>query len=123
MERCDVVVIGAGHNGLTCAAYLARAGLRVKVVERRHIVGGAAVTEEFHRGFRNSVAAYTVGLLNPRVIQDLSLHNHGLRIVERPVMNFVPGEEGQYLITKPGHIAVGIAQTSAEDAKRYPAYA
>ena len=68
MQRYDVVIIGAGHNGLTCAAYLARAGLAVKVVERRPVVGGAAVTEEFHPGFRNSVASYTVSLLNPSVI-------------------------------------------------------
>src|ERR1700737_4721849 len=82
MTETDVVIIGAGHNGLTCAAYLARAGLRVKVVERRKVVGGAAVTEEFHPGFRNSVAAYTVSLLNPQVITDLRLPEHGLRIVE-----------------------------------------
>ena len=68
MQGYDVVIIGAGHNGLTCAAYLAMAGLRVKVVERRKVVGGAAVTEEFHPGFRNSVAAYTVSLLNPQII-------------------------------------------------------
>ena len=73
MTETDVVIIGAGHNGLTCAAYLAMAGLRVKVVERRKVVGGAAVTEEFHPGFRNSVAAYTVSLLNPRIISDLKL--------------------------------------------------
>src|SRR5438270_1512357 len=83
MNETDVVIIGAGHNGLTCAAYLAMAGLRVKVVERRKAVGGAAVTEEFHPGFRNSVAAYTVSLLNPKVIRDLDLAGHGLRIAER----------------------------------------
>ncbi len=79
MAELDVVIIGAGHNGLTCAAYLAMGGLKVKVVERRKVVGGAAVTEEFHPGFRNSVAAYTVSLLNPKVIADLKLHEHGLR--------------------------------------------
>ena len=73
MNETDVVIIGAGHNGLTCAAYLAAAGLRVKVVERRKVVGGAAVTEEFAPGFRNSVAAYTVSLLNPKIISDLKL--------------------------------------------------
>ncbi len=72
-QSYDVVIIGAGHNGLTCAAYLGMAGLKVKVVERRPVVGGAAVTEEFHPGFRNSVAAYTVSLLNPKVIRDLRL--------------------------------------------------
>ncbi|PFU24679.1 FAD-dependent oxidoreductase, partial [Bacillus cereus] len=70
----DVLIIGGGHNGLVCAAYLAGAGLKVRVLERRHLVGGAAVTEEFHPGFRNSVASYTVSLLNPAVIRDLRLH-------------------------------------------------
>ena len=90
MSDLDVLIIGAGHNGLTCAAYLAAAGLRVRVLERRTTVGGAAVTEEFHPGFRNSVAAYTVSLLNPRIIADLKLHDHGLRIVERRAQNFLP---------------------------------
>src|ERR1700742_3778977 len=98
MDTYDVVIVGAGHNGLTCAAYLAMAGLRVKVVERRHVVGGAAVTEEFHSGFRNSVAAYTVSLLNPRIIRDLRLHAHGLRIVERRVQNFLPTLDGAFLV-------------------------
>src|SRR5580698_3879339 len=97
MTDTDVVIIGAGHNGLTCAAYLAMAGLRVKVVERRKVVGGAAVTEEFHPGFRNSVAAYTVSLLNPRVIADLRLAEHGQRIVERRAQNFLPAPDGSYL--------------------------
>ena len=86
----DVVVIGAGHNGLTCAAYLGMAGLRVKVLEKRPVVGGAAVTEEFHPGFRNSVAAYAVSLLNPKVIRDLDLYRHGLTIVERRALNLLP---------------------------------
>src|ERR1700750_2622446 len=73
MTETDVIIIGAGHNGLTCAAYLAMGGLRVKVIERRKVVGGAAVTEEFHPGFRNSVAGYPLSLLNPRVSVDLKL--------------------------------------------------
>src|SRR5438132_983284 len=97
MNETDVVIIGAGHNGLTCAAYLAMAGLRVKVVERRKVVGGAAVTEEFHPGFRNSVAAYTVSLLNPKVIADLKLRERGLEIVERRAQNFLPAPDGSYL--------------------------
>ncbi|RYG14355.1 MAG: NAD(P)/FAD-dependent oxidoreductase, partial [Caulobacteraceae bacterium] len=74
----DVVILGGGHNGLVCAFYLAKAGLKVTVLERRHVVGGAAVTEEFHPGFRNSTASYTVSLLNPKVIADMELARHGL---------------------------------------------
>src|SRR6266852_1401958 len=88
MSDYDVIIVGAGHNGLRCASYLAMAGLSVKVLERRSVVGGTAVTEEFHPGFRNSVAAYTVSLLNPKIIRDLRLHAHGLKIVERRVQNF-----------------------------------
>jgi len=91
----DVLILGGGHNGLVCAAYLAAAGLKVRVLERRHLVGGAAVTEEFHPGFRNSVASYTVSLLNPKVIRDLRLHEHGLRIAERPYSNFLPLPDGR----------------------------
>ena len=122
MDKYDVVIIGAGHNGLTCAAYLAMAGLRVKVVERRKVVGGAAVTEEFHPGFRNSVAAYTVSLLNPKIIRDLRLHEHGLRIVERRVQNFLPAGDGTYLIAAEGQTERQIAKFSASDADRYPAF-
>jgi hypothetical protein len=83
MSDIDAIIIGAGHNGLTCAAYLGMAGLRVRVFERRAMVGGACVMEEFHPGFRNSTAAYTVSLLQPKVICDLKLYEHGLRVVER----------------------------------------
>jgi phytoene dehydrogenase-like protein len=120
----DVVVIGAGHNGLTCACYLAAAGLRVRVVERRAIVGGAAVTEEFHPGFRNSTASYTVSLLHPQVIRDLRLAEHGLRIVERPFSNFVPLPDGRSLKFG-GELAAtqaAVAQFSRGDAERLPAY-
>jgi phytoene dehydrogenase-like protein len=116
MTETDVVIIGAGHNGLTCAAYLAKAGLRVKVVERRHVIGGAAVTEEFHPGFRNSVAAYTVSLLNPKVIADLRLADHGLKIVERRAQNFLPSPEGSYLLTGEGRTRASVAKLSARDA-------
>src|SRR5664279_4221160 len=98
-HHSDALIIGAGHNGLVCAAYLAAAGLKVTVLERRAVVGGAAVTEEFHPGFRNSVAAYTVSLLNPKVIRDLELPRHGLRIVERVLSNFLPSADGRYLCT------------------------
>src|SRR3954467_13333731 len=90
----DAIIIGGGHNGLVCAAYLGMAGLKVRVLERRAVVGGAAVTAEFAPGFRNSVAAYTVSLLNPKVIRDLRLPKHGLRSVERPYANFLPLPDG-----------------------------
>ena len=90
------LIIGGGHNGLVCAAYLAAAGLKVTVLERRGFVGGAAVTEEFHPGFRNSVAAYTVSLLNPKVIRDLDLAAHGLRVVERRAGQ-LPADRGRPL--------------------------
>src|SRR6266403_955948 len=122
MTETDVVIIGAGHNGLTCAAYLAMAGLRVKVVERRKVVGGAAVTEEFHPGFRNSVAAYTVSLLNPKIIADLKLSDHGLRIVERRAQNFLPSPDGHYLLTGEGRTKQSLMKLSARDAVRYDAF-
>jgi len=122
MNETDVIIIGAGHNGLTCAAYLALAGLRVKVVERRKVAGGAAVTEEFHPGFRNSVAAYTVSLLNPKVISDLKLAEHGLKIVERPAQNFLPAPDGSYLLTGEGRTGPSLASLSERDAARLEAF-
>ena len=120
---CDALIIGGGHNGLVCAAYLAGAGLKVTVLERRAVVGGAAVTEEFHPGFRNSVAAYTVSLLNPKVIRDLDLAGHGLRIVERRCANFLPTADGRYLLTGEGRTQAEVARFSARDAARLPEYA
>ncbi len=95
----DAVIIGAGHNGLTCANYLARKGLKVKVVERRHVVGGAVVTEEFHPGYRNSTCSYAVSLLNPKVIRDLELHKFGLEIKDREFTALVLGVDDTYLFT------------------------
>ena len=120
---CDALIIGGGHNGLVCAAYLAAAGLKVTVLERRALVGGAAVTEEFYPGFRNSVAAYTVSLLNPKVIRDLDLARHGLRIVERRAANFLPTADGRYLLTGEGRTQAEVARFSARDAARLPEYA
>ena len=120
----DAIIIGGGHNGLVCAWYLAKAGLKVTVCERRSVVGGASVTEEFHPGFRNSVAAYTVSLLNPRIIADMGLAGHGLRIVERPISNFLPLEDGRYLKLGGGQARTQaeFAKFSAKDAAAWPAY-
>src|ERR1700745_2099455 len=108
MNETDVIIIGAGHNGLTCAAYLAQAGLWV---------GVAAVTEEFAPGFRNSVAAYTVSLLNPKIISDLKLGEHGLRIVERRAQNFLPAPDGSYMLTGEGRTKASVAKLSTHDAE------
>ncbi|MXP42119.1 FAD-dependent oxidoreductase [Altererythrobacter soli] len=120
----DALIIGGGHNGLVCAFYLARAGQKVRILERRDLVGGAAVTEEFHPGFRNSVASYTVSLLQPKVIRDMRLVEHGYRVIERPISNFLPQEDGRYL-----KLGGGLERTQAEfrefserDAEALPGY-
>lgn len=122
--RYDALIIGGGHNGLVCAFYLARAGLKVRILERRDVIGGAAVTEEFHPGFRNSVASYTVSLLQPKVIADMRLADHGYRVIERPISNMLPQEDGGYL-----KLGGGLERTQAEfrrfskhDAEALPAY-
>ena len=123
-KRYDAVIIGAGHNGLVCAFYLARAGLKVRIVERRDIVGGAAVTEEFHPGFRNSVASYTVSLLQPKVIADMKLADQGYRVIERPISNFLPQEDGSYLKLGGGleRTQKEFARFSEHDARVLPEY-
>ncbi len=122
MNTCDAVVIGAGHNGLVCAFYLASAGMKVTVLERRGVVGGAAVTEEFHPGFRNSVASYTVSLLNPKIIRDMNLHGHGLKIVERKLQNFLPLNDRDYLETGGARTKECVARFSAKDADMLEPY-
>lgn len=124
MQTYDVIIIGAGHNGLTCAGYLSRAGFKVKVVERRHVVGGAAVTEEFHPGFRNSVCSYVVSLLNPKIIQDLELARHGLTILDRPSGSFSVLPDGQHLqVSRDAAVArAEIAKFSQKDAEAYAAF-
>jgi phytoene dehydrogenase-like protein len=120
----DAVIIGGGHNGLVCAFYLARSGLKVRIIEARGIVGGAAITEEFHPGFRNSVASYTVSLLQPKVIADMRLADHGYRVIERPISNFLPQEDGGYLKLGGGleRTQAEFARFSAHDARALPDY-
>ncbi|TMG88532.1 MAG: NAD(P)/FAD-dependent oxidoreductase [Betaproteobacteria bacterium] len=110
--RYDAVIVGGGHNGLVC------------VLERRAMVGGAAVTEEFAPGFRNSTAAYTVSLLNPKVIRDLRLAEHGLKIVERPFANFLPLPDNRSFRLGPtlADTQRELARFSARDAERLPDY-
>jgi phytoene dehydrogenase-like protein len=121
-QHSDALIIGAGHNGLVCAAYLAAAGLKVTVLERRPVVGGAAVTEEFHPGFRNSVAAYTVSLLHPKIIRELQLAAHGLRVVERRLSNFLPTADGRYLCIGGDRTQAEVGKFCAADAARLDAY-
>jgi phytoene dehydrogenase-like protein len=120
----DALIVGGGHNGLTCAFYLARAGYKVRVLERREIVGGAAITEEFHPGFRNSTASYSVSLLNPKVIADMELARHGLKIVLRPLSYFAPTDDGRYLILDrdAARSREEVTRFSAKDAERLAAF-
>ncbi|HRP35602.1 MAG TPA: NAD(P)/FAD-dependent oxidoreductase [Gammaproteobacteria bacterium] len=119
-QDLDALVIGGGHNGLVCAAYLAGAGLKVRVLERRPTVGGAAVTEEFHPGFRNSSCSYTVSLLNPRIIAELRLAEHGLRIVARPLANFLPLRDGSAFRFGGASTQAEVGRFSRRDAERLP---
>jgi phytoene dehydrogenase-like protein len=119
----DAIIIGAGHNGLVCAYYLASKGIKVTMVERRSVVGGAAVTEEFHPGFRNSTASYTVSLLNPKIIKDMRLDEHGLKVVLRKIDNFLPTIGSDYLLSGRGGLTRSeIARHSAKDAQGYDDY-
>jgi len=118
----DAIIIGAGHNGLTCAFYLARKGLKVAVLEAADKVGGAVVTDEFLPGFRNSAASYTVSLLQPKVIRDMDLGRHGLKVVLRKRDNFLPGD-GQYLIAgRNGLTRKEIKRLNPTDAGGYDRY-
>src|SRR5690348_18032009 len=115
----DAVVIGAGHNGLTCAYYLAKKGMKVAVLEASGTVGGAAVTDEFLPGFRNSAASYTVSLLQPKIIRDMQLEQHGLNVVLRKTDNFLPGDGAYLLAGRGGLTRKEIARHVKSDAEAY----
>ena len=119
----DAIVVGGGHNGLTCAAYLAKSGRKTLVLERRHIVGGAAVSEELFPGFTYTVCSYVVSLLRPEVIRELELSKHGLHIMPHD-SSFVPMENGDYFATytDPASTRAEIARHSKRDAEMSPKF-
>ncbi len=123
-RRYDAIIVGAGHNGLVTACYLAKAGRKVLVLERRHLVGGACVTEEVFPGFKVSTAAYVLSLFRPEIIRDLRLGDYGLRILERNPSSFTPFPDGRSLLlgsdARLNHRE--ISKFSARDAERYPRY-
>jgi phytoene dehydrogenase-like protein len=122
-KEYDAIIIGGGHNGLVSAAYLAKAGLSVLCLERRHVLGGAAVTEEIFPGFKYSVCSYVVSLLRPEIIRDLDLPRHGLEILPL-VASFTPGLDGRYVLrTDDGEeTRRELARWSKLDAEAYPEF-
>ncbi|VAW20564.1 Beta-carotene ketolase, partial [hydrothermal vent metagenome] len=118
----DAIIVGGGHNGLVCAFYLAQAGMKTCILERSNKVGGAAITEEFHPGFSNSVASYTVSLLQPKIIKDMKLERFGLKIVLRKIDNFLPLSDGYLLAGRGGLTRKEIARHSKKDAANLGAY-
>jgi phytoene dehydrogenase-like protein len=120
----DVIIIGGGHNGLVCAAYLAKAGRRVLVLERRSILGGCCITEELWPGFKVSTAAYVNSLLRPEIIRDLNLKRHGFEMIPRNPSSFTPLLDGRYLMMGPDRNLTlqEIAKFSTKDAENYPRY-
>ncbi len=121
--RYDAIIVGGGHNGLTCGAYLAKAGLKTLVLERRHIVGGAAVTEEVHPGFRASTFSYIMGHVHPKVIADLELSRYGLKHLKMgEVLHPLEGDDSIIFSTDMATTQAEIARFSTKDAEAYPRF-
>jgi phytoene dehydrogenase-like protein len=122
MPSHDIIIIGAGHNGLVTACYLAKAGLKPLVLERRAVAGGACVTEEFHPGFRASTLAQTTGPLSPQILKDLQLERHGLEFIRPPVRVFAPNQDGHSVCVYEDaqRTAAELTRVSAKDAQSYP---
>ena len=123
VDRYDAIIIGAGHNGLVCAAYLARRGLKPLVLERREVIGGAAVTEEIAPGFRASIFSYLMSLLHPRIIAELELKKHGLEIMPCSDM-LSPLDDDDYIVfsANVGRTQASFARFNQKDAAAYPTF-
>ncbi len=124
VEDFDAIVVGAGHNGLVSSWYLARAGLKVLVLERRHIVGGACVTEELWPGFRVPTCAYSCYLLQPRVIADMDLPHYGFEVIPRIAGSLVPFPDGRFILASsdPERMAREVGKFSERDARALPGF-
>ncbi|MEC9302104.1 MAG: NAD(P)-binding protein, partial [Acidobacteriota bacterium] len=124
MKSYDAIIVGGGHNALVTAFYLARAGVRTLVLERRNGVGGAAVTEDLYPGFKCPALAHAVGPLHPKVVDDLALHHHGVRFTEPEVRLFAPLPDHRTLLlpTDPVRAADSISAFSQRDSKQYLAF-
>jgi phytoene dehydrogenase-like protein len=124
VSNFDAVIIGGGHNGLVAGCYLQKAGLKTLILERRHLVGGACVTEEVFPGYKVSTTSYVCSLLRPEIIRDLELKKHGFEIIERNPSSFSPYPGNKYLMfwRDQKRTCEEIAKFSKKDAEKYPLF-